>query len=251
MNKRDYRETSRVIVSDLDVMFEYDPDAIDVLLYRAKLDTTEVATSLVQDVVGSLESDERLIEYEDPVLTRAIFLPFEFQAIAAMDQGDMAADFETPLVMLIQGNEIPKASVIQYDEYIGPKDDDVRRVTLYVMHSDTVGQSPAIAYRYYLIPFFDEEGVFKPPVISGRVVSEEDGETVPMAGIAISFSDGGGTVVTDEDGTYRYRVPMTGWSGTATPVQPMYSFTPARRTYSSVLSDMTDQDFHGVVIDGN
>ena len=51
---RDYRETSQLIASDLETMFDHDPDAIDVLLYKSELVMAEVVTGLVQDVVGSL-----------------------------------------------------------------------------------------------------------------------------------------------------------------------------------------------------
>ena len=242
---RDYRETSQLIASDLETMFDHDPDAIDVLLYRAELATAEVVTGLVQDVVGSLESDERAIEYADPVETRGIFLPFDFSGILAMDDGDMAGDFETPIVMLIKGDEIPKASVIQYDEYVSQT--ETRRVTLYVMKSEAVGQSPAIAFKYYLIPFFDDEGAFNPAVISGTITDESGDEPVPLAGVTVTFSNGGGSVVTGLDGSFSLTVPVHGWSGAATPELEGYTFTPESRSFSGVTLDQVDMDFVGAV----
>lgn len=159
MTTRDYRETNLLVASDLSTMLAEDPDAVDVLIYKAILGTPETNTALINDVVGSLESDERAIEYADPISSKALFLPFDFQAILAMDSGAMAGDFETPVVMLIKGAEIPKASVVQYDEFAGVS--DIRTVTLYVMKAEAVGQSPAIAFKYYLIPFFDDEKAFK------------------------------------------------------------------------------------------
>jgi len=242
---RDYRETSQLIASDLDVMFDADPDAIDVLLYKAQLATAEVVTELVQDVVGSLESDERAIEYADPVETRGIFLPFDFQGILAMDDGEMAGDFETPIVMLIKGDEIPKASVIQYDEYVSQT--EIRKVTLYVMKSEAVGQSPAIAFKYYLIPFFDDEGVFNPAVISGTVTVPDGGESVPLAGVTVTLSNGGGESVTGADGKYSLVIPVHGWSGAATPVLDGYLFTPESRSFVSVIVDQDNMDFAGEI----
>lgn len=242
---RDYRETSQLIASDLETMFDHDPDAIDVLLYKSKLIMAEIVTGLVQDVVGSLESDERAIEYADPIETRAIFLPFDFSGILAMDDGQMSGDFETPIVMLIKGDEIPKASVIQYDEYVNQT--ETRRVTLYIMKSEAVGQSPAIAFKYYLIPFFDDEGVFNPAVISGTITDASGEEPVPLAGVTVTFSNGGGSAVTGVDGKYSLVIPVHGWSGTAIPELDGYAFTPVSRSFSSVTLDQVGMNFVGAV----
>jgi len=155
METRDYRETSALIASDLVTMFDSDPDAIDLLLYKARIGNPETVVE-TEDVVGSLEADERAIEYDDPIDTRGIFLPFDFQEVLAMDSGAQPGDYETPIVMLIQETDIPKGSVIQYDEYVNG--DEKQTVSLYILKSDAVGQAPAIAMKHYLIPFFDDEG---------------------------------------------------------------------------------------------
>ena len=245
---RDYRETSQLIASDLETMFDHDPDAIDVLLYKSELVMAEIVTGLVQDVVGSLESDERAIEYADPVETRGIFLPFDFSGILAMDDGQMAGDFETPIVMLIKGDEIPKASVIQYDEYVNQT--ETRRVTLYIMKSEAVGQSPAIAFKYYLIPFFDDEGVFNPAVISGTITDASGDEPVPLSGVCLKFHPGEWAAVADENGSYSLALHIHGWSGTVTPEMAGYVFTPESLTFYDVIDDQVDMNFVGAIDTG-
>jgi len=155
MTTRDYRETNALISSDLDILFDADPDAIDVLLYKARLGSPETVCE-TEDVVGSLEADERAVEYDDPIDTRGVFLPFDFQGILAMDSGITQGDFEVPVVMLLKEKDIPKGSVIQYDEYIS--DTETQTFSMYIIKSEAVGQAPAIAMKHYLIPFFDDEG---------------------------------------------------------------------------------------------
>jgi len=152
---RDYRATNTLISDDLDVMFDQDPDAIDMLLFKALIGNPETVVE-TEDVVGSLEADERAVEYDDPIDTRGIFLPFDFHGIQAMDSGAQQGDYDVPVVMLIKEREIPRGSVIQYDEYIN--ETETQTMSLYIVKSEAVGQAPAIAMKHYLIPFFDDEG---------------------------------------------------------------------------------------------
>jgi len=66
-----------------------------------------------------------------------------------------------------------------------------------------------------------------------------------LLGVTITFSDDGGKAVTDQNGFYR-RPVFCGWSGTATPKKMGYSFNPGSRTYASVLSNKTGQNFKAV-----
>lgn len=81
-------------------------------------------------------------------------------------------------------------------------------------------------------------------IVSGTVRTE-DGEGI--AGGTISFSDNGWTATTGADGTYS-RLVLAGWSGTATPSRPGYTFSPPSRNYTDVTSDWTGQDYTGVRI---
>ncbi len=152
---RDYRGCNNVIAADMETMFKDDPEAIDLVLFKAILGNPETVVE-TEDVVGSIEDDERAIEYADPINTRGVFLPFDFQGIQAMSDGEQAGDFETPVVMLIQEKDIPKGSVVQYTEYVS--DTETQTISLYILKSEAIGQAPHIAMKHYLIPFFDDEG---------------------------------------------------------------------------------------------
>ena len=65
-------------------------------------------------------------------------------------------------------------------------------------------------------------------------------------GVRLTFSNGGGSTITDSSGFYSKRV-SDGWSGTATPSKSGYGFLPSQRSYSYVNSDIPDQDYTGFV----
>jgi hypothetical protein len=72
--------------------------------------------------------------------------------------------------------------------------------------------------------------------ISGKVTSEGLGlESAEITGLP-------GNPVTNGSGDYSDSV-QEGWSGTAAPVLPGYIFDPESRTYSSVESNLTSQDY--------
>jgi M6 family metalloprotease-like protein/uncharacterized repeat protein (TIGR02543 family) len=83
------------------------------------------------------------------------------------------------------------------------------------------------------------------PTISGSVKTSEGGG---IEEVMIFFSNAGGTVTTDSDGSYSHTV-SPGWSGTATPSKAGYVFSPPSRDYSNVTSDQTDQDYKGTPTD--
>ncbi|WLT32292.1 multicopper oxidase domain-containing protein [Geothrix sp. PMB-07] len=88
-------------------------------------------------------------------------------------------------------------------------------------------------------------------IISGRVYIASN-PVQPLNGIVISFSNGGGTALTDSTGQYSQTVPA-GWSGTATATAPGYLFTPASRTFFGVTTPQTARDFVatiGVIVTG-
>ena len=64
-----------------------------------------------------------------------------------------------------------------------------------------------------------------------------------VGGATLSYTDGSAkTVTADGSGNYSFSV-SNNWSGTVTPSQTGYSFTPADRTYTNVLSNQTTQDY--------
>jgi M6 family metalloprotease-like protein/uncharacterized repeat protein (TIGR02543 family) len=79
------------------------------------------------------------------------------------------------------------------------------------------------------------------PAISGSV-SNTDGQGI--AGVTLSFSDGGGQATTDADGNYIQSV-SSGWSGTVTPSLAGNVFDPSSRSYSNITGSVVDQDYYG------
>lgn len=156
MTARDYRKHSKAIAGDLATQFDQDPDAFDILLYKPDLDSQESVTSQT-DVVGSLESDERALEYADPIPSRAVRVPFEFRFLA-LEEGDAPSQDsqdKQPVILLIKEPDVPKQSVIQFEEYVD--DENTRIATYYVLYSEAYGQAPVITYAHYCVPMGDDD----------------------------------------------------------------------------------------------
>jgi len=93
--------------------------------------------------------------------------------------------------------------------------------------------------------WFDSFEVSPPtPLISGRVRTAGG---AGIGGVSLTFSNGGGSTVTDSSGFYNKRVPE-GWSGTAMPSKGDYVFIPAQRSYLDVISDIPNQDYVGFAV---
>jgi hypothetical protein len=68
-----------------------------------------------------------------------------------------------------------------------------------------------------------------------------------VAGVTLTYTDGSPQFVTaDGSGNYSLNVP-SGWSGAVTPHKIGYSFTPASKSYSNVLSNQTGQNYTAAV----
>ncbi|MDP1832910.1 MAG: multicopper oxidase domain-containing protein [Geothrix sp.] len=83
--------------------------------------------------------------------------------------------------------------------------------------------------------------IINTPVISGRTYID----SVPrqyLPGVTLTFSNGGGTFISDATGTYTAAVP-TNWSGTITPTLAGYVFAPGTRTYTTLTLNQVGQDF--------
>lgn len=74
-------------------------------------------------------------------------------------------------------------------------------------------------------------------------IGKADGAGVD--GVLVSEDQDGGWDITDTDGMYRLPVRY-GWSGKVTPTKPGYTFGPTDRSYTSVTSSITTQDFTAV-----
>ncbi len=76
------------------------------------------------------------------------------------------------------------------------------------------------------------------PLISGRVT----GHGLGIPGVSLSLSNRGGQAETDPQGNYSHQVEHN-WSGTVTPWKAGHLFEPSSRTYETVSSDLSGQDY--------
>jgi hypothetical protein len=74
--------------------------------------------------------------------------------------------------------------------------------------------------------------------ISGTVTDNATG----LPDVTLTFSNNGGTAVTDANGNYSHSVQY-GWAGTVTPEKKDYRFTPENRSYTNVTGLKTNQDY--------
>jgi len=81
---------------------------------------------------------------------------------------------------------------------------------------------------------------------TARVFTFQISGTANMAGVVLRGLPGD-AVVTDGTGYYTALVPY-GWTGTVTPEQAGYTFSPPSKTYNKVTSDYESQDFNPTII---
>ncbi|MDP2998259.1 MAG: hypothetical protein Q8N47_12290 [Bryobacterales bacterium] len=77
--------------------------------------------------------------------------------------------------------------------------------------------------------------------VSGAVRTSS-GQGIPA--VAVAFSNGGPTVSSDSNGNYSASI-LPGYSGTATPLLNGYVFDPSSRSYSSLSSNRSGEDYTG------
>jgi FtsP/CotA-like multicopper oxidase with cupredoxin domain len=80
--------------------------------------------------------------------------------------------------------------------------------------------------------------------VAGQVFTFDGTSNLPLAGVTLTFSNGGGTATTDAKGAYSASVPLN-WAGTVTPSLAGFLFTPASRTYAALTANQADQNFVG------
>ncbi len=82
-----------------------------------------------------------------------------------------------------------------------------------------------------------------PPVkITGYITDHKED---PIEGVLVSANNEGSSSNTDPNGYYETLVPY-GWSGTVTPNKTEWGFTPMQRSYDTLVSDQTSQDYSGI-----
>ncbi|MDM8521899.1 right-handed parallel beta-helix repeat-containing protein [Desulfococcaceae bacterium HSG8] len=91
----------------------------------------------------------------------------------------------------------------------------------------------------------DQDFTEKPQVIRHTVSGYvRDLESAGISGVTVSFSNDAGSTVTDSSGYYSFDVDSD-WTGTVTPDIENYTFDPLNRSYDSLTSDQSEQDYAG------
>jgi FtsP/CotA-like multicopper oxidase with cupredoxin domain len=109
------------------------------------------------------------------------------------------------------------------------------------------------SYTSATVNFLTENYTATNAVTIYGLVSRNTVPLTPLAGVTITFSNGGGSVVTDAQGLFTHYVPV-GYSGTATPSLAGFIFTPASRNYANLRTNTVGQTFTAqavVVVTGN
>ena len=155
---RDLRALLQVVANDIDTFLNNSPEAIPALLFRALRDQVEQVVD-VTDQVGALEASEKIIAFADAEDVKVYELPIDWPVMMD-DQGEGGSGFtDQPVVMLINAADIPKASVVVYDEYDGLGDTTTRKM-LYIERSEPVSKKPGAGMIYFMLPFFDYDERF-------------------------------------------------------------------------------------------
>jgi hypothetical protein len=81
--------------------------------------------------------------------------------------------------------------------------------------------------------------------IFGRVT--EPDANIPVEGVSIDASNGGGHDTTDVNGYYEVVVDYN-WSGNIVPSKYAYGFEPNSRSYTNVIADQNNQDYTGKLL---
>ncbi|MBN2414786.1 T9SS type A sorting domain-containing protein [bacterium] len=75
--------------------------------------------------------------------------------------------------------------------------------------------------------------------VSGQILHEFNGKG--LAGVTVTFSNGGGTAVTDANGEYDHELPYK-WTGTITPSKTDFTFAPMSLSHDSLYCYIYDQN---------
>ena len=151
MKPQNTTTVSRIVASDLDAIIAGSPETFDVVLFRAVSSDKETVAD-GDDPVGSLESSERKIGYEPPVVVPALEPALEIMGYPMLSSGDgygLQQD-QGPYRLLIAGR-VPKQSVVAFP--VAQHDGTYTLRVMYVLSSETLGRKAPAGYVYTLIPY--------------------------------------------------------------------------------------------------
>lgn len=149
-----HRPATDQLAQDLLATIEQHPMAFDIIVFPADSDTKEdVSAAAMQDVVGSLESDERRLEYGEPFTTLALEPSHEIERYAMLSGGEGYGLQQAEggmLKLLIHTGPVPTRSVVAYVVDTGA---GLALRVMYVMRGDTIGRKAPAGHVYVMIPY--------------------------------------------------------------------------------------------------
>lgn len=153
MNPRSFRPLARVLKTDISTMLAHAPDAFDCVVFMAKDAEHDESVSMVPDVVGALDSDERAQEYDEPIRARAKILydaGLTFEAMGGAVENFLSGAQPVRLLLSVPG--LRKFSLIQWAEYPDVDSDGEVVRTVYVMSTNPVGRTLGAGVIYDCLP---------------------------------------------------------------------------------------------------
>lgn len=153
LRPRGYTPLSSVIARDLAKVLAQHPEAFDCLVFKA-IKGTEETLALNEDVVGTLESGARSLEYEPPVKGRAMIVYDEALTFGALGDG-LAENFHSAsqsinLVLSVDG--VRTYSFVQWLEYPTAEAMEPQARTVYVLESLPAGRTLGVGMVYRCLP---------------------------------------------------------------------------------------------------
>lgn len=143
---------SQQIATDLDRIIETHPEAFDGVLFRAISENKEVVAQAEQDIVGSLDSKERTIEYEPPVVVGVIEPTQDIRHYPGLNSGDgYGLQQDDGQYRLLIAGRVPRYSVIAFP--VQQHDGTYTLRIMYVLNIRTLGRKAPAGYIYSLIPY--------------------------------------------------------------------------------------------------
>lgn len=152
LRPRDFRAPGSLLQTDLATMLKHDPKAFDCLIFPA-LPGKDETVAVTEDVVGTLDSEERAQTYGQPEQGRAMIVPEEalgFDVLA----GELANSFlgaSTPMNILLS-MPVRNYSLIQWREFATPDAEEPELRTVYVLDSKAAGRTAGAGVVYICAP---------------------------------------------------------------------------------------------------
>ena len=152
MRVQNTTKLTNLVKSDLDLIIESHPEGFDAVLFKSISSNKEVVAGIETDVVGSLESKERTLEYEEPEVVAVMEPTQDIRSYQGLNSGDGYGIIQEDghYKLLIAGT-VPKYSVLAFS--VQQNDDTYVLRVMYVIDLRALGRKAPAGYLYSLIPY--------------------------------------------------------------------------------------------------